>query len=51
MQQLHEQHNKQLKTIVLSEENYQKLKKLGTFGESFDDVLGRVLGQVKEAKN
>lgn len=45
MNQLNELHKP--KTIVLSEENYEKLKKLGTFGESFDDVLGRVLEQVK----
>lgn len=46
MNQLHEL--QKLKTIVLSEENYQKLKRLGTMGESFNDVLSRVLQQVKE---
>jgi hypothetical protein len=46
--QLHESNRT---TITLSKENYERLKKLGTFGESFDDVLGRVLGKVKEAKN
>ena len=47
MNQLNELHK--LKTIVLSEENYQKLKSLGNMGESFNDVLDRVLEQVKEA--
>ena len=37
------QHNNKLKTIVLSEENYDKLKRLGSFGESFNDVLSRLL--------
>ena len=48
MQQLHEQHNKQLKTIVLSQENYQKLKGLGFTGESFNTVVGRLLDKVNE---
>ena len=46
--QLHESNRT---TITLSKENYDRLKNLGKFGESFDDVLGRVLGQVKETKN
>lgn len=45
MNQLHELHKP--KTIVLSEQNYQKLKSFGKMGESFDEVLGRVLEQVK----
>lgn len=32
-----------LKTIVISEENYQKLKSMGSMGDSFDQVLSRVL--------
>jgi|GEM_PF-1542098 len=47
--QLHEGNSRT--TITLSKQNYERLKKLGTFGESFDGVLGRVLGQVKESKN
>jgi predicted CopG family antitoxin len=43
--QLHESNRT---TITLSKENYEKLKKLGSFGESFDDVLSRILQQVKE---
>lgn len=46
--QLHESNRT---TITLSKQNYDKLKKLGSFGESFDDVIGRVLQQVKEVKN
>ena len=36
-----------LTTISLTKENYEKLKRLGCTGESFNDVLGRVLEQVK----
>ena len=32
-----------LTSISLSKENYEKLKKLGFAGESFNDVLSRVL--------
>jgi len=46
--QLHESNRT---TITLSKENYERLKKLGSFGESFDDVLGRLLQQqVKERR-
>ncbi|MGI0022944.1 MAG: antitoxin VapB family protein [Nitrososphaeraceae archaeon] len=45
MNQLNELHK--LKTIVLSEENYQKLKNMGSMGESFNDVLSRVLGHIE----
>jgi predicted CopG family antitoxin len=39
-----------LTSISLSRENYEKLKRLGFAGESFNDVLSRVLAkeQVKE---
>ncbi len=37
-----QEHNK-LKTIVLSEENYEKLKRMGSMGESFNDVLSKLL--------
>jgi hypothetical protein len=42
------QHNK-LRTIVLSVENYDKLKRLGYTSESFNTVIGRLLEQVEEA--
>jgi predicted CopG family antitoxin len=32
-----------LKTIVISEENYNKLKRFGSMGESFNDILSRIL--------
>jgi predicted CopG family antitoxin len=47
MNQLQE-HNK-LKTIVLSEENYAKLKALGAMGDSFDDVITKVLTYAPKA--
>jgi predicted CopG family antitoxin len=48
MNQLNDlQHNK-LKTIVLSEKNYNRLKILGYTSESFNDVLNRLLENVKE---
>jgi len=45
--QLHESNRT---TITLSKQNYEKLKSLGCIGESFDEVLGRVLEQVKERR-
>ena len=38
MQELHK-----LKTIAISEENYNKLKRLGYTGDSFNLVIGRLL--------
>ena len=32
-----------LKHIVVSRENYEKLKKLGNTGDSFNDVITRIL--------
>jgi len=37
-----------LTSISLSKENYDKLKRLGFAGESFNDVLTRVLENAKE---
>jgi predicted CopG family antitoxin len=39
--------HKQLTTISISKENYEKLKILGYTGESFNDVLGRILERVQ----
>lgn len=36
-------------TITLSKQNYKKLKSMGSMGESFDLVIGRLLDQVKES--
>jgi predicted CopG family antitoxin len=41
--QLHER-----TTITISKETYEKLRKLGVYGDSMDDVVNRVLQQVKE---
>jgi predicted CopG family antitoxin len=37
-----------LKRIAISEENYRKLEKLGGFGDSFNDVIGRLLEGAKK---
>jgi predicted CopG family antitoxin len=37
-----------LTTIAVSKENYDKLKRLGYTAESFNDVLNRLLENVKE---
>lgn len=34
---------KTLKHIVISEENYQALKEMGQAGESFNDVVNKIL--------
>lgn len=39
--QLHESNDRT--TITISKHNYEKLRKLGLFGESFDNVLSRLL--------
>jgi len=48
MNQLNDLQHSKLKTIVLSQENYDKLKRLGYTLESFNDVLNRLLENVKE---
>ncbi len=35
--------SKTLKQIAISEENYQKLKDLGKAGDSFNDVITKIL--------
>ena len=35
-------------TISLSKNNYDKLKQIGKFGESYDDIISRVLKEVKQ---
>lgn len=47
MNQVNELQHTKLKTIVLSEQNYEKLKILGYASESFNDVVSRLLEQVK----
>jgi len=41
--------SKTLKQIAISEENYQKLKSYGRAGDSFNDVVTKLL--IKESKN
>lgn len=48
MHQVNEIHK--TKTIVLSEQTYQKLRKLGKFQESFDDVISRIL-EIETSQN
>jgi len=34
-----------LRHIVVTEENYSKLKELGKAGDSFNDVISKILGK------
>ena len=36
-----------LKTIVVSQKNYDKLGKLGHFGDSYNTIIGRLLEQLE----
>jgi predicted CopG family antitoxin len=40
--------NNEMKTIVVSKKNYDKLKGLGFTGESFNTVVGRLLEKVED---
>ena len=42
--------SKTLKQIAVSEENYQKLKDLGKAGDSFNDVITKILIEVVVTK-
>ena len=46
MNMVNQVHESDRTTITLSKETYEKLKKFGSFGESFDQVLSRILQQV-----
>jgi len=48
--QLNDLQHSKLKTIVLSKENYDKLKRLGYTSESFNTVISRLLADVKESR-
>jgi predicted CopG family antitoxin len=41
------QHSNKLRTIVISQQNYVKLKRLGYTSASFNDVVSRLLENVK----
>lgn len=48
MNQLNDLQNcSKLKTIVITQQNYDKLKRLGYTSESFNDVVSRLLENVK----
>jgi predicted CopG family antitoxin len=40
--------NSKLTTIAVSEENYLALKRLGSAGDSFNDVVTEVLKKIKQ---
>ena len=39
--------SRQFTTIAISNENYQILKRYGEFGESFNDIVSKILNQSK----
>ena len=44
LQELKENYeNNSMKTIVVSQKNYDKLGKLGHFGDSYNTIIGRLL--------
>lgn len=48
LQELKDNYDKNtLKTIVVSQKNYNKLKNLGFTGDSFNTVIGRLLEKVE----
>ena len=48
LQELKDNYDKNtLKTIVVSKQNYDKLKNLGFTGDSFNTVIGRLLEKVE----
>jgi predicted CopG family antitoxin len=49
LQELKENYdNNEMKTIVVSQKNYNKLKELGHFGDSYNTIIGRLL-EAKES--
>ena len=42
--------NNSMKTIVVSQKNYDKLAKLGHFGDSYNTIIGRLLEKVNDDK-
>jgi len=40
-----------LTTITIRQNNYERLRNLGKTGETFNDVLGRVLDQIEKDQN
>lgn len=42
--------NNNMKTIVVSQKNYDKLGKLGHFGDSYNTIISRLLENVNHLK-
>lgn len=40
--------NNSVKTIVVSQKNYDKLGKLGHFGDSYNTIIGRLLEKLED---
>ena len=43
--------NKRRCTVLLREEVYQRLRKKGLFGESFSDLINRLLSETEKMKD
>lgn len=39
------------KTLTITDSTYERLKSFGNFGESFDDLLNRLMDNVEKKKN
>lgn len=49
LQELKENYdNNEMKTIVVSKKNYDKLGKLGRFGDSYNAIIGRLLEKLED---
>ena len=40
--------NKNYRQIIITDENYQRLKKIGSFQESFNDVISKLLERYED---
>jgi predicted CopG family antitoxin len=43
--------NNEMKTIVVSKKNYNRLKDLGFGGDSFNTIVGRLLDRLQEEED
>jgi hypothetical protein len=43
-----QQQNKQFKHIIVSQDNYESIRQQGRLGETFDQVIGRILAAQKK---
>ena len=52
LQELKETYDKNtVKTIVVSQKNYNRLKDMGFGGDSFNTIIGRLLEKVEKGSN